>query len=247
MIGVLLGAQNSDRVEGKLENQGAPKCDGTSIYCSIGIGALDTQASVLASQSKIVATGLYIDTNSANNSIFENAYYCLTSLSTNCPQSGHAMALTLTSLCPSFTCASGTPAYSFTGQSLVVDSAVAPGTLIFGTPTNGNFAPTSSSTFTADYDPLLNTGGISVPETSSYVAMLTDSYILCSATSPASMTVTLPTGNQLTGKAYRIKNIGTGICTVLSASGNIDNVPSFPLTPWQSIDVVYSGTQYLIF
>lgn len=84
MIGVLLGAQNNDRVESKLENQGSSACNGSSVYCAIGIAVLDTQASVLSSQSKIASTGIYIDPNSTNNKVYESAYTCAVSVAVLC-------------------------------------------------------------------------------------------------------------------------------------------------------------------
>jgi hypothetical protein len=84
MIGVLLGGQNNDRVENKLENGGSSACNGTSIYCSIGIAVLDTQASVLFSQSKSASTGIYIDPNSTNNKVYESAYTCAVSVAVLC-------------------------------------------------------------------------------------------------------------------------------------------------------------------
>jgi hypothetical protein len=82
-------------------------------------------------------------------------------------------------------------------------------------------------------------------QTGTYSATLTDFYILCNSSS--AFTVTLPVTSQTTGKTYRVKNINTGVCSVAAASGNVDNVASFPLNQWQSVDVMYSGSQYLIF
>ena len=76
---------------------------------------------------------------------------------------------------------------------------------------------------------------------SSYSASATsDSYLICNSSS--SMTITLPTTSVAVGQSYYIKNIGTGTCTVAAVTGNIDNVPAYPLQQWQSVTVDYYGT-----
>jgi hypothetical protein len=153
LIGVLLGSQNNDRVEAKLENGNSPVCTGSS-DCAIGLAVLNTQGSTLYQQSKYVAAGLYIDPNSPNNAIYENAYYCPSGAS--CPQSGKTTGSTLNALCASPTnCPSGSgTSYSFNSASLVIDPSapsIAAGTSIFGTPPlGGSFSPTLNSSFTRD-------------------------------------------------------------------------------------------------
>lgn len=82
-------------------------------------------------------------------------------------------------------------------------------------------------------------------KTTTYSANTLDSMILCN--SSTAFTVTLPTTNVPTGKKFHVKNINSGTCTVAAASGNIDNVATFPLTIWQAVTVAYNGTQYYIF
>lgn len=70
-------------------------------------------------------------------------------------------------------------------------------------------------------------------KTANYPATADDVIILCDGT----FTVTLPTAVGISGKTYRIKNIGTGIITVATTSGQtIDNLTSFTLTGLESIE-----------
>jgi len=82
-------------------------------------------------------------------------------------------------------------------------------------------------------------------QTGTYSVLATDYTILCNGT----FTLTLPTSGILSGKSYRIKNIGTGQCTI-SAGGtvNIDNATTYPIsTQYQTAEFVWNGTQYYVF
>jgi hypothetical protein len=155
LIGVLFGSQDNDLAEEKLEN-GTPYNGTTGVkqcasspqppYCPIGLAVLNTQDSTFFGQAKKIASGIYIDSNSPHNRIYENTTQITTA------SNGIASGATLNTLCPP---ASSCPAasYSFGNASLVLDPAVFAGTSIFGTPSGGPFAPTSNSTFTTDNDP----------------------------------------------------------------------------------------------
>jgi len=79
-----------------------------------------------------------------------------------------------------------------------------------------------------------------------YSATNQDWVILCTGT----FQVNLPTSNVPVGKAWRIKNISTGVITVSTSGGtpNIDGATTYLLpTQYGSVDIVYNGTQFYVF
>jgi hypothetical protein len=159
VIGTLLGSQNNDVVEEKLENAppysggtGASQCAAanTQPYCPIGLAVLNTIGSTFFAQSKKSAGGIYIDPNSTNNAIYENETY----LPSGVPQgtaavpSGDTLS-TLTTL----TCGTLIPCYLFNSSSLVIDPQALATTAVFGTPPGGSFAPSLNSISTRDIRP----------------------------------------------------------------------------------------------
>jgi hypothetical protein len=78
-------------------------------------------------------------------------------------------------------------------------------------------------------------------QTTTYTALPSDDTILCNGT----FTTTLPVTGIPTGKKYAVKNIGTGLCTVAPASGNIDGSASFLVSSqYQATEFVFDGTQW---
>lgn len=147
MVGTLVGGQNNDRIYTKAEN-GSNACNvggGLSTICSIGLAVLNSKTDLIFNQTKNASAGLYIDSGSSDNKVYENSTSgALTSGSGDAPLNGLCSA---TSSCtitiPTWTVASN-----------VVDSAVQAGTAFLGVASTGSFTQTANSTFTADALPV---------------------------------------------------------------------------------------------
>lgn len=81
-------------------------------------------------------------------------------------------------------------------------------------------------------------------QAASYTMLLTDLFCLVSGTA----TITLTTAGASVGKLYRVKNVGTGVVTVIPQSGTVDGSPSalLPLQ-YQAVDFVFDGTNFNCF
>jgi hypothetical protein len=84
-----------------------------------------------------------------------------------------------------------------------------------------------------------------VTETANYTASVNDSAILCTGT----FTTTLPASGVPVGKTYRLKNTGTGTCTL--ATGNLSTIDGSSTAvlavQYASIDVIFDGTNWWVF
>jgi len=80
-------------------------------------------------------------------------------------------------------------------------------------------------------------------QTTTYTAVAADDIIAGNSASP--FTITLPVVGVTTGQTYFIKNLNTGTLTVAPSSGNIDSHASIALSQWQSIQVSWSGSQWV--
>lgn len=98
---------------------------------------------------------------------------------------------------------------------------------------NGNASWTSSSVISNQY----------IYVTSSYSILNTDYYIDANGT----FDVTLPTAVGLSGRTFIIKNTGTGIITVqTTGSETIDNLPSYNLGFYDTVDIESNGSDWLL-
>jgi len=103
-----------------------------------------------------------------------------------------------------------------------------------------NFANAASAKFFPVQVNAINT------QTSSYSVVPQDSAVLCNKAT--AMTITLISTGIPSGKTYRVKNIGVGTCTVNGVA--IDGYTSgsgVNLALYQSVDLIFDGTQYWIF
>lgn len=80
--------------------------------------------------------------------------------------------------------------------------------------------------------------------TSMYATSLQDATILANGT----FTVTLTTAGLPIGQIYRVKNIGTGVITVVGQTGNIDDAANFILSSqYDSAEFQWDGTDWWVF
>lgn len=139
----------------------------------------------------------------------------------------------------------GTGATSLTANAVLIGngtsavSSVSPGT-------SGNVL-TSNGTFWVSSAP--TTGGavqaITVPAITTAQTLTTAQYcVLCNGT----FTVTLPLATGNTGRAFEIKNVGTGTITIAGNGGTIDGAANYVMnTQYQSVIVRCDGTNWFIF
>jgi len=81
-------------------------------------------------------------------------------------------------------------------------------------------------------------------QTASYTMLVTDLYCLVNG----SATITLTSTGASVGKLYRVKNVGTGVVTVIPQSGTVDGSPSAQLPlQYQAVDFVFDGTNFNCF
>lgn len=85
-----------------------------------------------------------------------------------------------------------------------------------------------------------------VAKTANYTLTATDSVVNCTANT---FNITLPTAVSIAGREYVIKNVGTGIISMLTTSSQtIDGVASGVLTlvQWDSMTVVSDGANWIV-
>ena len=83
-----------------------------------------------------------------------------------------------------------------------------------------------------------------IAKTANYTLAPADTLVDCTANT---FTITLPTAVGIAGRIYKIKNSGTGIITVATTSSQtIDNNLIQSLTQWDSLEVMSTGTNWII-
>lgn len=81
-------------------------------------------------------------------------------------------------------------------------------------------------------------------ESANYTMLVTDLYCMASGTA----TITLTTTGASVGKLYRVKNVGTGVVTVVPQSGTVDGSASAQLPlQYQAVDFVFDGANFNCF
>ena len=109
------------------------------------------------------------------------------------------------------------------------DTAVVPHAVFAGTLTTG----------------IINTGFPITTVIANTTASESAGLILCNSTS--ALTITLPQGTAQAGARFTVKNINTGVVTVVGASGNIDGAVNFSIpTQYQTNTFSSDGTNYWI-
>ena len=83
------------------------------------------------------------------------------------------------------------------------------------------------------------------PQTASYTVLSSDLGAIIQENSSSAVTVTLPVSFS-TGFVLWVKNVGSGVCTVQAASGNIDNNASFLLNQWQAAQFYWDGSLWRV-